>query len=103
MKIAIASTDKTEATKVSKMAGRARYILFFENNKLVKTLKNPFAAGGGGAGFAAAKIIADEKAEIFIAGQLGQNMKDTLDKKNIRYLELPDISIKEALEKAKNA
>ena len=100
-KIAIASTGKNEDSEVSPVAGRAPYFLIYENGNLVKTLKNPFAIGGGGAGFAVAKMLKDEGVELVAAGHYGENLIGALKEKGIKRIELYDMNVKEALEKAK--
>ena len=100
MIIAIASLGKKETDKVSPIAGRAPFYLFFKNKKLVKVQKNPFVYGSGGAGFAVAKMLADEGAEIVITGQLGPNMITALKEKNIKAMMARDMTVKQALEKA---
>jgi len=87
MKIAIASEGKTEESEISLRGGRAPYYLIFEKGKLVKTIKNPFAVGGGGAGWSVAQILADEKVELTIAGRAGPNMEFALKEKNIAFKE----------------
>jgi len=101
MKIAIASTGKDENSEISPVAGRAPYFLIYEDEKLVKTIKNPFAVGGGGAGFAVAKMLKDENVDIVAAGHYGENMIGALEEKGIKRIELYDMTVKEALEKAK--
>jgi predicted Fe-Mo cluster-binding NifX family protein len=102
MRIAIASMGKDEDSGVSLMAGRPPFYLIFEDNKLVKTIKNPFAVGGGGAGFAVAKMLADEEVNLVVAGKFGGNMTSALEEKNIKYIELQDMKVKEALEKCQD-
>lgn len=98
MKIAISSSGKDENSEISPVAGRAPYFLIYEDGKLVKTIKNPFAIGGGGAGFAVAKMLADEKVDLVIAGHFGENMIGALEEKGIKRKELYDKTVKEALE-----
>ncbi|MBD3263200.1 hypothetical protein GF374_02365 [Candidatus Woesearchaeota archaeon] len=100
MKIVIASLGKKETDKVSSVAGRAPYFLFFEDKKLVKTIKNPFRHGGGGAGFSVAKMVADENANVIVAGRFGPNMISALKEKNIKSMAAEDITVKQALEEA---
>jgi predicted Fe-Mo cluster-binding NifX family protein len=102
MKIAIASSGKDEDSEVSSVSGRAPYFLIFEDKKLVKTIKNPFAVGGGGAGFAVAKMLKDEKVDLVVAGQFGGNMIGALEEKNIKKKELYEMTVKEALEKCQD-
>jgi len=71
MKTAIASEGKNETSEISPRGARAPYYLIFENKKLTKTIKNPFAVGGGGAGWSVAHMLTDEKVDLVIlAGDL---------------------------------
>ena len=65
----------------------------------METLKNPFAIGGGGAGFAVAKMLKDKNVDIVVAGHYGENMIGALEEKNIKRKELYNLTVKEALEK----
>jgi len=88
MKIAVASTSKNKDTNVSDMAGRAPYYLIFDENlKLIETLDNPFCFGSGGAGYSVAKMLADKKTDIVIAGKFGGNMTGVLDERGLKYYE----------------
>lgn len=98
MKIAIAAAKKDENSEISEVSGRAPYYLIYENKELVKTIKNPFAVGGGGAGFGVAKMVADEKVDLIIAGKFGGNMAMALDQKGIKYKEVQGKTVKECLE-----
>ena len=102
MKIAIATNKNDENSEVSEVSGRATYYLIYENKKLIKTIKNPFAIGGGGAGYGVAKMVSDEKVDIIVAGRFGNNMISTLDDKKILHKELTNIKVKEAMEKIEN-
>lgn len=99
MKIAIASTGKEPTSEVNPVAGRAPYYLIYENKKLIKTIKNPFAIGGGGAGFGVAKMLADENINLVVAGKFGENMIMALEQKGIEKKELYDITVEEAIKK----
>lgn len=88
MKIAIASTGKDLESEVSPVAGRAPYYLIFDQSgNLVETIKNPFAVGGGGAGFGVTKMLADKGISLVVAGHFGGNMRMALEEKGIKYME----------------
>ena len=99
MKIAIASNGKDENAQISKVSGRTPYFLIFENGKLTKTIKNPFRIGGGGAGFAVAEMLSDEKVKMIVSGQFGLNIMNALESKGIQCKEMSGITAKEALRK----
>ena len=87
MKTAIASEGKDIESNVSERGGRAPYYLIFEDKKLIETIKNPFATGGGGAGFSVAYMLADKKVSLVIAGKIGGNMESALKEKGIKFKE----------------
>jgi predicted Fe-Mo cluster-binding NifX family protein len=87
MKIAIATESKTEDSEISQKGGRSPYYLIFENKKLIEIIKNPFAIGGGGAGFSVAYMLADKKVELVIAGGIGENMVSALKEKRVKFKE----------------
>ncbi len=97
MKIAIASTNKTEESQVSSVGGRAPFYLIFENKKLVKALSNPFRVGGGGAGFGVAKMLTNEKVDLVVSGNFGPNMANALESSGIKTKVVQGKTVKEAL------
>lgn len=100
-KIAIASTSKEESAEVSPVGARAKFYLIFENKKLVKTIKNPFAVGGGGAGFAVAQMLANEKVNLVVCGRVGPNMQTALETKGIKLKLISGKTVKETLKRIK--
>jgi predicted Fe-Mo cluster-binding NifX family protein len=93
MKIAIATTGKNESSEISFQAGRAPYYLIFnEKIELLEEVSNPFFVGGGGAGFAVAKMLADKGVNIMVAGEIGDNMKNALNQKGINYYQKQGIA-----------
>jgi len=97
MKIAIAS-PKSEASSVASQAGRAPYYLIYDEKKdLLESISNPFAVGGGGAGFGVAKMLADKGVEIIVAGKFGDKMEQAIVGRGARHLEF-DGSVADALE-----
>ncbi len=87
MKIAVAAEKGSIDSDICPTAGRAPYYLIFEDGRLVKTIKNPFAVGGGGAGFGVAQMLANEGVERVVSGRFGENMKGALEEKGISYAE----------------
>jgi len=88
MKIAIASEGKAENSVVSEKGGRTPYILIYEDNKLVESIKNPFALGSGGAGFSVAYMVAEKGVDLFVAGKIGDKMASALKDKGVDAKEL---------------
>ena len=97
MKIGISSEGKDVSSLVSDAAGRAPYYLIFENENLVKTIKNPFSVGGGGAGFAVAQMLANEDVNLVVAGKFGNNMTNSIKEKGMNYKEISGVKVEEAL------
>ena len=83
MKTAIASKGKTEDSEISEIGGRAPYYLVFENKKLVKVLPNHFKFGGG-AGYAVAKMLINEKVDLVISGRFGAVLSGVLEDNKIK-------------------
>lgn len=76
---AVASTGKEVNSQVSKIAARAPYYLFFdEQNQLLGSEKNPHAEADRGAGPKAADYLAGKKVQRVIAGQFGRKMLSRL-------------------------
>ncbi|MEA2064753.1 MAG: NifB/NifX family molybdenum-iron cluster-binding protein [Patescibacteria group bacterium] len=88
MKIAIATIGKKEDAEISGRGGRAPYYLIFnEKGEFIETISNPFATGGGGAGFSVAKMLADKGVDIFVAGVMGGNMAGALKERGLEFRE----------------
>ncbi|MBN2127756.1 MAG: NifB/NifX family molybdenum-iron cluster-binding protein [Candidatus Diapherotrites archaeon] len=86
MKKAIACVTNSVDSEISEKAARASFILIFEDNELIESIKNPFAVGGGGAGFSMAKLLADKGVNEFIAGASGSNLESALKDKGIKLI-----------------
>ncbi len=87
MIIAIASTSGDFKGNISDQGGRAPYYLLLnEKNEILEALKNPFAQGGGGAGFSVAKMLEQKDVQKLIAGKIGDNMQGALQERNIEYI-----------------
>ncbi|MFH1786828.1 MAG: NifB/NifX family molybdenum-iron cluster-binding protein [archaeon] len=97
MKVAVASEGETEDSKVSQVSGQAPYYLIFEGGKLVKAIKNPFRLGGG-AGFAVARMLVNEKVKQVVAGNFGGNMKMALDDGKVAAKVVTGKTVREAVD-----
>ena len=98
MRMAIASEGNDSNSDISSAAARAPYFLIYEDKKLVETMKNPFAIGGGGAGWSVAHIMAKNKVDLFVAGKLGENLESALNGKNIAFREENGKKVSDILE-----
>ncbi|MCD6476675.1 MAG: NifB/NifX family molybdenum-iron cluster-binding protein [Candidatus Aenigmarchaeota archaeon] len=98
MRIAIASSGKDENSKISAVFGRAPYYLIYENKKLVEVIKNPFAIGGGGAGFSVAQMLINKGVEIVISGNFGSHIENVLRSKKIKMKQINDKTVKQSIE-----
>ena len=85
MKIAICSENNSVDSLISNAVGRAPYFLIFKDNKLIKSIKNPFALGGGGAGFSVAKLMQKEEVNMIIGKRFGPNVIQALKDRNINF------------------
>jgi predicted Fe-Mo cluster-binding NifX family protein len=99
LRIAIASEGDSEESEVSVRGGRAPYYLIYENGKLVEKVKNPFAVGGGGAGWSSAYMLAEKKVDKVVAGRFGPNMEFALKEKGIKFEEVTGKKVKEIIKK----
>ncbi len=98
MKIAIAAERKNIESEPVQEQEEHHTTLFFEKDKLVKTIKNPFAVGGGRAGHGVIQMLSNENVEIIISGKFGDNMQEALKEKNMKQKSILNTTVKEALE-----
>lgn len=100
MKIAIPSTKKDIRDNISDTFGRAPYFIIadIENNEIkdFKAIENGNANKAGGAGIAAAKLVAENGAEVVIVKSIGPRALDVLNQFKIKVYNKEGI-IEEAL------
>lgn len=87
MKTAIASSGKDLNSQISDRAGRSPYFLIVEGKEISEVIRNPFAFGGGGVGFAVAKMLSDMGVSKLIAKNVGENMALALEERGIKLIE----------------
>ena len=97
MKKAIASTTNDLTGDISERGGRSPYFLLIDDNgKLLESIKNPFAVGGGGAGFGVITMLAEKDVTKLIVGKAGGNMKSSAEENEIELVEMSG-TVEEAL------
>lgn len=88
IKIAISSTGNEPDSNVDPRFGRCPFyvIVDIEDKEIKdqKTIDNPATTQGGGAGISAAQLVANEKAEAVITGNMGPNAFSVLDQAGIK-------------------
>lgn len=97
MKIAIGTQEAKTTSPLSSKGARSSYYLIFEDGKLLEAMKNPFAVGGGGAGFSVAKILAEKNVTIVIGKKFGEHMKSSLQERGVNFQETNVKSAEEVL------
>ncbi len=97
MRVAVASEGKDESSKVSEVSGRAAYYLLFDDGKLNKVIRNPFAVGGGGSGLSVVRMLENEDVDKVISGRFGPKMKEALESAKIGYVETKEEKVAEVL------
>ncbi len=89
MKVAVAADGEGPDAPVSMRAARAPYFQIYEDGKLVEVIRNPFAIGGGGAGWSVAYMLAQRGVNVFVAGNAGPNLQMALSQQGIRLVIVP--------------
>jgi len=103
MTICITSTGSTLDSLIDHRFGRCEYFLILdENGKLLKSILNKGIEATRGAGVTAAQIIADEKVDVIITGNIGPNAYGILGSLDIKIFSgVLDITVQQAFEKFK--
>ena len=87
-RIAIAAVGDNVGSEISRVAGRAPYYLFFdENGVFLKSLKNPSQSQGRGVSSVVVDILIKESVKTVVAGKFGDKMKKSLEANQIEYHE----------------
>jgi len=101
MRICISSTGEKLTDTVDPRFGRCPYFLIGDSEgEEFKAIKNPGISYARGAGISAAQVVADEKVEAVITGNIGPNAFNVLSSAKIKiYAGAFGLTAKDALEK----
>lgn len=101
-RICICATGSDLKSSVDQVFGRCSHFLIIDTEtEEFKAIENKAKKTLRGAGIAAAQIIADEKAELVIVGNIGPNALTALEQSGIKVISGVSGTAKKALEKFK--
>jgi len=100
MKICISATGNNLDVALDPRFGRAMYFLIVDDKgKLIKAIKNTGVQAMRGAGITAAQIVAKEKVEAVITGNVGPNASMVLGSSGIKiFLGNPTMSVRDVFQ-----
>ena len=79
MKVAVSATGNTLESKLDQRFGRTPCFMFVDTETMeFEAVDNGGAASSGGAGIAAAQLVADKDAKAVITGNVGPNAMNVL-------------------------
>lgn len=101
MELCVCATDSNLDSPVSPTFARCPYFLIVNSeSKEFRTVPNPAAVTGRGAGVAASQLVVSQKAEAVICGNFGPNAFSILQMSGIKiYPGVYGLTIKEAIDK----
>ena len=101
MKICISSTGPNLDSPVDPRFGRCQHFLIIdEEGKLIKSMPNEGVRAMRGAGITAAQLVANEKVQVIITGNIGPNAFGALKTSGIKiYTGIFGMTAKQALDK----
>lgn len=104
MKICISSTGSTLNAPLDPRFGRAIYFLIVDDKgKLIKAIKNTGVQAMRGAGISAAQIVANEKVNIVITGNVGPNAFMVLNTSGIKiFIGSPGMKVQDVFKEYQN-
>ncbi len=100
MKICVSATDNNLDASLDPRFGRAMYFLIVDDKgKLIKAIKNTGVQAMRGAGVTAAQIVAKEKVDIVITGNIGPNAFMVLGSSKIKiFFGNPAMNVRDVLQ-----
>ncbi|MFA6075137.1 MAG: NifB/NifX family molybdenum-iron cluster-binding protein [Negativicutes bacterium] len=100
MRILIPTFSKETTSSINPSFGRAEFFAIFDDQTGVYTfIENPACSAEGGAGILAAQTVVDNKIDVVIATQCGQNAADVLKAANIKIAKAIPGKVFELVEK----
>jgi len=86
--LAVASEGETMEAEVSQTAARCSYFLMFDGDgNLKNAVENPYQDTRGGAGVSVADFLAERNVTVFVAGGIGDKMKNALEAHGLTFVE----------------
>jgi predicted Fe-Mo cluster-binding NifX family protein len=102
MKIAISATGDTLESLLDQRFGRATHFIFVETETMeYEAVDNAAVSSAGGAGIAAAQMVADKDAVAVITGQVGPNAMNVLKTARLDIYKGQAASVRENVEQYK--
>ena len=99
MIVAIPTTGKDLASDVEQRFGRcARFLMVDSETMEYRSIPNAAAVQAGGAGITAAQQVIDEGAKVIIAGEVGPNAFEVLDRAGVKVYARVSGTIRDAVE-----
>ncbi|XOB41546.1 MAG: NifB/NifX family molybdenum-iron cluster-binding protein [Candidatus Nealsonbacteria bacterium] len=100
MKICISATGNNLDAPLDPRFGRAMYFLIVDDKgKLIKAIKNTGVQAMRGAGITAAQIVAAEKVNVVITGNIGPNASMVLGSSGIKiFLGSPGMNVRDVFQ-----
>lgn len=100
MKVLVTSQGDSIESLADDRFGRAAYFVIFDDNaKDPKVMRNPGISSDHGAGVVASQAVSSEEVDVVVTGHLGPNAINSLQAAGIRAYRLPgQVSVKAAYE-----
>lgn len=100
MRVLVTSQGDSIESLADNRFGRAAYfVIFDENTKEPKIMRNPGFSSDHGAALVASQVVSAEQVDVVITGHLGPNATSSLQAAGVRAYRLPaDVTVKATYE-----
>ncbi|MFC1998395.1 NifB/NifX family molybdenum-iron cluster-binding protein [Chloroflexota bacterium] len=99
MKVAVSATGPDLNAEVDPRFGRCQYFVIVDSDTMeAEGVSNANAMAGGGAGIAAAQLVASKGAEVLLTGHAGPNAFQTLTAVNVQVMTGVTGKVRDAVE-----